>query len=68
MRFSIEHEINSDKPHMYTLDMHKPIPNTVLIKLPCLQLRLLSADYHYKQVRSRPGPNEPSVLIWIQTI
>ena len=53
-------KINSDKQHMYmyTLNMHIPIPNTVLLKLPCLQLLLSSADYHYKQSRSRSGPKK----------
>ena len=49
-------KINSDRQHIYTLNMHIPIPNTVLLKLPCLQLLLPCFDYHYKQVRSRPGP------------
>ena len=31
-------KIDNDKQHMYTLKMHIPIPNTVLLKLPCLHL------------------------------
>ena len=61
-------KISSDKQHMYTLNMHISIPNIVLLKLPCLQLLLSSADHHFKQLRSRSGPNKPSVLIWIQTV
>ena len=61
-------KISSDKQHMYPLNMHISIPNIVLLKLPCLQLLLLSADHHFKQLRSRSGPNKQSVLIWIQTV
>ena len=39
-------KISSDKKHMCTLNMHISIPYIVLLKLPCLQLLLLSADYH----------------------
>ena len=53
-------KISSDKQHMYTLNMHISIPNIVLLKLPCSQLLLSSADYHYKQLRSRSGPNKLS--------
>ena len=56
-------KISSDKQYMYTLNMHISIPNIVLLKLPCLQLLLLSADHHFKQLRSRSGPNKQSVLI-----
>ena len=42
-------KISSDKQHMYTLNMHISIPNIVLLKLPCLQLLLSSADHHFKK-------------------
>ena len=47
-------KISSDKQHMYTLNMHISIPNIVLLKLPCLQLLLSSADHHFKHHKLEP--------------